>query len=586
MVFAAEWLAERLDCRVVMLVRHPAGIVSSLKRIGNGWADNLPDIASQPELVRRYLSSHAAALEQAAGQPLDPVGHGALLWLLIHSSIAQQIARHPEFIVVRYEDLATDPLPQFRDLYERLDLPFDDRAEKAVRAGCMAGSASRRSAWGRVGMARTAFQPMESKANAWAWRDRLSTEEIERRAPHDRPRRLAVLQRRRAVGPARARRIAASSRRRPETADQEDIAVRASGLTKRYGRTLALDRLDLAIRRGEVYGFLGPNGAGKTTTIRLVLGLQRPTAGSVSVFGIDAWRDPVRAHRRVAFVAGEPMLWPALTGLECLDFLARLHGGVDDAYRDELIERFAFDPGKRVRDYSKGNRQKIQLIAAFSVRADLLVLDEPTSGLDPLMEAAFRDTVAEARQAGQTVFLSSHILSEVEALCDRVGILRDGQAGRGGHARRAAAPVGARRRGHLRRPAADHPRGRRRHRPAAGRDRPAVRRARPGRAADRPAGRDRRRLAGQPRAVARGVVSGPLRPRADEGAAGRAAVNRAARPPGRAPPPDRGRCDLRRLCGGPGDRLPRDVSDRGRARPLRAGVLGQHRAAALLRRAP
>jgi ABC-2 type transport system ATP-binding protein len=198
-------------------------------------------------------------------------------------------------------------------------------------------------------------------------------------------------------------------------------------LTKRYGQTLALDRLDLAIRAGEVYGYLGPNGAGKTTTIRLVLGLQRPTGGSVAVFGVDAWRDPVRAHRRVAFVAGEPMLWPALTGLECLEFLARLHGGTDPAYRRELIQRFVFDPGKRVRDYSKGNRQKIQLIAAFSVRPDLLVLDEPTSGLDPLMEAAFRDTVAEAKSAGQTVFLSSHILSEVEALCDRVGILRDGR---------------------------------------------------------------------------------------------------------------------------------------------------------------
>jgi Sulfotransferase family len=178
MVFAAEWLAERLDCRVVMLVRHPAGIVSSLKRIGDGWADNLPDIASQPELVRRYLSSYATELERAAGQPLDPVAHGALLWLLIHSAIAQQVARHPEFIVVRYEDLAGDPLPQFRDLYGRLGLDFNARAEKAVRAGSMAGDASRRSAWGRVGMARTAYQPMESKANAWAWRERLTTREI------------------------------------------------------------------------------------------------------------------------------------------------------------------------------------------------------------------------------------------------------------------------------------------------------------------------------------------------------------------------------------------------------------------------
>jgi len=210
-------------------------------------------------------------------------------------------------------------------------------------------------------------------------------------------------------------------------AQQDDIAIRATGLQKRYGATLALDGLDLAIRAGEVYGYLGPNGAGKTTTIRLVLGLQRPTAGSVSVFGVDAWRDPVRAHRRVAFVAGEPMLWPSLTGLECLEFLARIRGGTDESYRNALIERFAFEPDKRVRDYSKGNRQKIQLIAAFAARADLLVLDEPTSGLDPLMEEAFRETVAEARAAGQTVFLSSHILSEVEALCDRVGILRTGR---------------------------------------------------------------------------------------------------------------------------------------------------------------
>ncbi len=178
MVFAAEWLAERLECRVVMLVRHPAGIVSSLKRIGNGWADNLPDIASQPELVGRYLSEYAGDLERAAAQPLDPVAHGALLWLLIHWAIAQQAARHPEFTVVRYEDIAADPLPQFRDLYGRLGLDFNARAERAVREGSIAGDASRRSAWGRVGMARTAYQPMESKANAWAWRERLTTQEI------------------------------------------------------------------------------------------------------------------------------------------------------------------------------------------------------------------------------------------------------------------------------------------------------------------------------------------------------------------------------------------------------------------------
>jgi ABC-2 type transport system ATP-binding protein len=212
-----------------------------------------------------------------------------------------------------------------------------------------------------------------------------------------------------------------------ESRQDREVAIRAAGLSKRYGATLALDGLDLAIPAGEVYGYLGPNGAGKTTTIRLVLGLQRPTAGSAHLFGIDAWRDPVPAHRRVAFVAGEPMLWPALTGLECLEFLARIRGGTDAAYRRVLIERFAFDPRKRVRDYSKGNRQKIQLIAAFAARPDLLVLDEPTSGLDPLMEAAFRDTVAESRAVGQTVFLSSHILSEVEALCDRVGILREGR---------------------------------------------------------------------------------------------------------------------------------------------------------------
>jgi ABC-2 type transport system ATP-binding protein len=207
----------------------------------------------------------------------------------------------------------------------------------------------------------------------------------------------------------------------------DDVAIRTSGLGKRYGATVALAGLDLAVAAGEVYGYLGPNGAGKTTTIRLVLGLQRPSEGSAAIFGIDAWRDPVQAHRRVAFVAGEPMLWPALTGRESLEFLARLRGGGDEAYRRTLIDRFEFDPRKRVRDYSKGNRQKIQLIAAFAARPDLLVLDEPTSGLDPLMEAAFRDTVGEPKAAGQAVFLSSHILSEVEALCDRVGILREGR---------------------------------------------------------------------------------------------------------------------------------------------------------------
>jgi polyether ionophore transport system ATP-binding protein len=204
-------------------------------------------------------------------------------------------------------------------------------------------------------------------------------------------------------------------------------AIRTEGLTKRYGQTLALDALDLTLESGEVYGYLGPNGAGKTTTIRLLLALHRPSAGRAELFGIDAWADPVAAHRRLAYVAGEPSLWPALTGAEALAFLARLRGGADVAYRDALVDRFELDTSKKVRALSKGNRQKVQLIAAFASRAELLILDEPTSGLDPLMEVAFRETVLEAKQRSQTVFLSSHILSEVEALCDRVGILREGR---------------------------------------------------------------------------------------------------------------------------------------------------------------
>lgn len=207
------------------------------------------------------------------------------------------------------------------------------------------------------------------------------------------------------------------------------LAVSTTSLSKRYGRTLALDELDLAIEQGEVYGYLGPNGAGKTTTIRLLLGLHRPTTGAVHLFGIDALRDPVSAHRRLAYVAGEPALWPGLTSTETFEFLGRLRGkgGVDLAYRQALVERFQLDPDRRVRALSKGNRQKVSLIAALSTRADLLLLDEPTSGLDPLMEVAFRDCIKEARDRGQTVFLSSHVLSEVEALCDRVGILRRGK---------------------------------------------------------------------------------------------------------------------------------------------------------------
>jgi ABC-2 type transport system ATP-binding protein len=190
----------------------------------------------------------------------------------------------------------------------------------------------------------------------------------------------------------------------------EAISTRA--LCKRYGATVALENLELSVRAGEVYGYLGPNGAGKTTTIRLLLGLHRASSGSCALFGVNAWRDPVAAHRRVAYVAGEPFLWPALTSTETFQFLARMHGGTDAAYRDVLVERFQLETEKKIRALSKGNRQKVLLIAAFASRADLLILDEPTAGLDPLMEVAFR---------------SSHILSEVEALCDRVGILRAGR---------------------------------------------------------------------------------------------------------------------------------------------------------------
>jgi ABC-2 type transport system ATP-binding protein len=202
--------------------------------------------------------------------------------------------------------------------------------------------------------------------------------------------------------------------------------IRTEGLSKRYGSLYALRDLDLEVAGGEVVGYLGPNGAGKTTTIRLLLGLLRPTAGRSEIFGFDCERQAVEAHRRLAYVAGEASLWPSLTGMETLHLLGRVQGQVDPAYRDELIGRFDLDPTKKVRAYSKGNRQKLILIAALMTRADLLVLDEPTSGLDPLMEQVFRHCIHEARERDQTVFLSSHILSEVEALCDRVGILRDG----------------------------------------------------------------------------------------------------------------------------------------------------------------
>ncbi|MEU8238324.1 ABC transporter ATP-binding protein [Actinoplanes missouriensis] len=204
-----------------------------------------------------------------------------------------------------------------------------------------------------------------------------------------------------------------------------DVALRAVQLTKRYGRLTALDTLNLEVVPGEVFGFLGPNGAGKSTTIRLLLGLARPTAGHATVFGIDA-ADVARAHRHLAYVPADVALWPHLTGAEILHLQARTGPGVDLAYRDELVERFALDPSRPARTYSTGNRQKVALIAAFATRAPLLVFDEPTSGLDPLMEQQFRIAVRQARDRGQTVFLSSHQLAEVEAVCDRVGILRAG----------------------------------------------------------------------------------------------------------------------------------------------------------------
>ena len=212
----------------------------------------------------------------------------------------------------------------------------------------------------------------------------------------------------------------------PERGARLEMAIRAEGLSKRFGDVQALAGLDLEVARGEVFGYLGPNGAGKTTTIRLLLGMLRPTSGRAEIFGLDAQQDTVAAHRRLAYVGGETSLWPSLTGAETLHLLARVQGQTDLAYRDELVERFAFAPSKKVCSHSKGNRQKLALIAGPMSRADLL-LDEPTSGLDPLMGREFRRCVTEAKAEGQAVFLSSHILSEVEALCDRVAILRAGR---------------------------------------------------------------------------------------------------------------------------------------------------------------
>lgn len=203
--------------------------------------------------------------------------------------------------------------------------------------------------------------------------------------------------------------------------------IEAKNLTKRYGHNAALDALTLTVNEGEVLGYLGPNGAGKTTTIRLLLGLIAPTSGSATIFGMDTMTRAAEIHKDIAYVPGETSYWPSLSGKETLTLLANVHGGVDNDYQEELIRTFDFDPNKKVRSYSKGNRQKIALIAALSSRAKLLIFDEPTSGLDPVMAKVFRDEVVAAKQRGQTVFLSSHMLEEVEELCDRVAVLKAGK---------------------------------------------------------------------------------------------------------------------------------------------------------------
>jgi ABC-2 type transport system ATP-binding protein len=205
-------------------------------------------------------------------------------------------------------------------------------------------------------------------------------------------------------------------------------AIRTSALVKVFGQVRALDGLDLSVRTGEVHGFLGPNGAGKTTTLRILLGLMRASAGTARLLGGDPWRDATALHRRLAYVPGDVTLWPNLSGGEVIDLLGRLRGGLDKQRRADLLERFDLDPRKKSRTYSKGNRQKVALIAALASDVELLLLDEPTSGLDPLMEDVFRQVIREdQRRDGRTVLLSSHILAEVEALCDRVTIVRDGR---------------------------------------------------------------------------------------------------------------------------------------------------------------
>ncbi|USQ75882.1 ABC transporter ATP-binding protein [Ornithinimicrobium cryptoxanthini] len=205
-----------------------------------------------------------------------------------------------------------------------------------------------------------------------------------------------------------------------------DVVIETIGLVKTFGSFTALDGLDLQVTRGEVHGFLGPNGAGKSTAIRVLLGLLRADSGSVELLGGDPWRDVVALHQRLAYVPGDVVLWPGLSGGEAIDLLGNLRGGLDPSRRADLIERFELDPTKRGRQYSKGNRQKVAIVAALAADVELLILDEPTSGLDPLMEAVFQDEVASEKARGRTILLSSHIMSEVEALADRVSIIREG----------------------------------------------------------------------------------------------------------------------------------------------------------------
>ena len=228
--------------------------------------------------------------------------------------------------------------------------------------------------------------------------------------------------------------MTATSLQRASTSGATQPAVEIQGLVKTFGHTLALDGLDLTVAPGDITGFLGPNGAGKSTTIRVLLGLLRANSGTVRLLGGDPWRDAVDLHRRIAYVPGDVTLWPNLTGLQAIDFLARLRGkdAVDTRRRDQLIERFELDPHKKARTYSKGNRQKVAIVAAFSTNAELYILDEPTSGLDPLMEKAFQTCVTEVADHGAAVLLSSHILAEVEQLCKTVTIIRAGRAVRSG----------------------------------------------------------------------------------------------------------------------------------------------------------